>query len=597
MVSSSSRLLVPLVVGSLAIAPAIADTIRVSVSSTGQEANAQSSTNAISANGRYVVFSSGATNLVALDSNGAIGDVFVHDLQSGETELIDVDSSGTQPALGAGGKLAISDDGRFVAFASVSDELSPGDTNGDVDVFIRDRQSGITERVSVSSTGVGGNAASTVSSVSADGRYVLFQSVASNLVPTLYNGLTNIFVRDRLDGTTTQVSVAPNGDGGDAASYASSMTADGRYVAFVSNSGNLVPNDTNGTSDVFVRDRLSGITERVSVSTFSAQAEYGAGGSTTGITGDGRFVVFESTSTSLVASDNNGRTQDIFIRDRATNETKIASVGSSGVQPDQTCDSPSIAAGGRFVIFRTQATNLVPGDTNGSFDIFVVDLAVGSTSRVSVDSDGREANDHSAQASISADGSQVAFWSHATNLVANDRNSAADVFVHTADRCDQGDVNEGRGSIADVVFVNGSRGDGDRIVEVPIRSSISVWFGVSPAGPSPARYALWVWSAPPTNPSEFTANRTRIGCTVNPTPFQPFDSPQPFRCLRGGLSGAFCGGLIEVRNAPRNAPWTVSLPQGFARAVTLTLQGILEDSGAGNPVGFSVTNAVVVNVR
>jgi Tol biopolymer transport system component len=233
-------------------------TERVSVSSSGEEGNAQSGLPCVSADGRFVAFHSGATNLVPGDTNGW-ADVFVHDRLTGTTDRVSVSSSGEQanwtPYALSSKFPSISSDGRFVAFSSFATNLVPGDTNGREDVFVHDRLTGVTERVSVSSSGQQGNADSLTSSISADGRFVAFCSLANNLLPGDTNGCGDIFVHDRLTGATERVSVSSSGEPGNGGSYDPCISQDGRFVAFDSWSSNLVPGDTNGFEDVFVRDR------------------------------------------------------------------------------------------------------------------------------------------------------------------------------------------------------------------------------------------------------------------------------------------------------------------------------------------------------
>ena len=228
-------------------------------------------------------------------------------------------------------------------------------------------------------------------------------------------------------GTTTRVSVASDGTQANDACGDASISADGRFVAFDSAASNLVPGDTNGHEDVFVHDRQTGQTTRVSVASDGTQgndlSDYPS------ISGDRRFVAFESFASNLVPGDTNGY-EDVFVHDRQTGQTSRVSVASDGTQGNSTSEDPSIGGDGRFVAFESHASNLVPGDSNGSLDIFVHDRQTGLTTRVSVASDGTQSDSYSRDPSISADGRFVAFQSQATNLVAGDTNDVTDVFVH-----------------------------------------------------------------------------------------------------------------------------------------------------------------------
>ncbi len=408
-----------------------AETSRVSVSSTGEQANGDSAFPALSADGRFVGFESSASDLVPGDTNG-FTDIFVHDRQTGETSRVNVSSTGEQ-ANGNSSSRSISADGRFVAFESSASNLVPGDTNGYRDVFVHDRQTGETSRVSVSSTDQQGNDASRNPSVSADGRFVAFESSASNLVPGDTNGFRDIFVHDRQTGETSRVSVSSTGQQGNDASLAPSTSADGRFVAFESSASDLVPGDTNGYRDVFVHDRQTGETSLVSV---SSTGEQGNGTSfEPSISADGRFVAFRSAASDLVPGDTNDK-WDIFVHDRQTGQTSRVSVSSTGQQGNSHSGSPTISADGRFVGFESSASNLVPGDTNGEPDIFVHDRQTGQTSRVSVSSTGQQGNNLSWLPSISADGRFVAFSSAASDLVPGDTNGTFDIFVHDPGTCD-----------------------------------------------------------------------------------------------------------------------------------------------------------------
>jgi Tol biopolymer transport system component len=281
--------------------------------------------------------------------------------------------------------------------------------------------------VSVRSNGDQANGASSSPSISADGRYVVFTSDATNLVPGDTNGVGGVFVRDRSTGTTSMVSLRSDGDQSNAGGYDPSISADGRYVVFTSLATNLVPGDTNGKADVFVHDRSTGTTSRVSVRSNGDQANNRRSDEPS-ISADGRYVAFVSGAANLVRGDTNGKA-DVFVHDRQTGTTSRVSVRSNGDQVNWPSLDPSISAHGRYVAFRSGAANLVPGDTNGKADVFVHDRQTGTTRRVSVRSNGDQANGYSHAPSISADGRYVAFHSYATNLVSSDTNGMPDVFV------------------------------------------------------------------------------------------------------------------------------------------------------------------------
>src|SRR5919202_4504786 len=280
---------------------------------------------------------------------------------------VSVDSAGN---LGNSGSYnpSISADGRFVAFLSNASNIVPGDTNSSYDIFVRDRLTNTTTRVSVDSAGNQGNNDSNFPSISADGRFVAFTSLASNIVPGDTNNTGDIFVRDTLTNTTTLVSVDSAGNQADDFSYNPSFSADGRFVAFNSLASNLVPGD-NYSFDIFVRDRITNTTTRVSVDSAGNHQRNSSSGSPS-ISADGRFVAFTTNAFNLVPGDTNS-SRDIFVRDTRTNTTTNVSVDSAGNPGGGRI--PSISADGRFVAFYSTSSNLVPGDTNNTDDIFVVD--------------------------------------------------------------------------------------------------------------------------------------------------------------------------------------------------------------------------------
>jgi len=401
------------------------DIERVSVASSGSQANGNSEEPSISSDGRFIAFISDATNLVTGDTNG-VADVFVHDMDTGVTERVSVASVGTQGNDDAF-TLSLSSNGRFVAFGSLATNLVAGDTNAVIDVFVHDRNTGTTVRVSISTAGAQANNESLSPAVSSDGRFVAFQSDASNLVPLDTNNSSDIFVRDRTTGVTERVSVASDGVQADGDSFSPAISSDGRFVAFTSEATNLVAGDTNNKADIFVHDRQNDTTERI-----AEPAEFDTGSGiiivAPAISPDGGFLGFRSNADDLVPGDTNN-SFDTFLIERDTLTAERDSISSGEVQGNADSDQPSISSNNRYVVFSSIATNLVSQDTNGSEDIFVRDRDEGRTRRVSLAFDGSEGDNSSFSAVISGDGRFVAFTSFADNLVAGDTNGVLDIFV------------------------------------------------------------------------------------------------------------------------------------------------------------------------
>jgi Tol biopolymer transport system component len=372
----------------------------------------------LSSDGRYALFLSTDKSLVPGDTNGG-DDVFVRDRTAGTTTRVSVSTTGEQTS-DSNYVPVLSADERFVAWET-------GWTDGGLpEVYIRNLAAGTTRMVSVGLTSGPGNGASDTPSISANGRYVAFESEATNLTPDGGNGYQQVYLRDRTAGTTTRASVGSDGTTGTAWSGLPEISADGRYVVFSSLATNLVPGDTNHQSDLFLHDMQTGTTERVSVSTSGHQANSFSQGAS--ISADGRYVAYISWASNLVKNDTNG-VPDVFVRDRALGTTVRASVSSSGVQGDDTTYFVSLSADGRLVLFSSKASNLVADDTNGVSDAFLRDMTTGKVRRVSVSSSGTQGNDFSMSCGISADGHYVSFDSLASNLVRHDTNGDRDVFV------------------------------------------------------------------------------------------------------------------------------------------------------------------------
>ncbi len=461
----------------LAIQPSAFPTLYVATMAGGATAGGYSDNPAISSDGRYTAFVSDAPNLVSGDTNNA-RDVFIYDNQTLLVRRLSVSQQGRE-ANGASNNPSISGDGRYVAFASDATNLVFGDTNGFTDIFVVDTITGAITRESVSASGSQSNGASFRPVLSTDGRYIVFESTATNLVSVAVPvGKTQIYERDRNTGVTTLISQSTAGAAGNGSSLQAVLSSDGRYVAFASDASNLVAGDTNAARDVFLRDVTAGTTIRVSVGPAGVEAT-GGSSRTPAITQSGRYIAFASDATNLVPNDTNG-VSDVFVYDRDMATTTRVSVSSSGAQATDSTDAtvagsamgsfnPSISADGRYVAFASLADNLAPGDLegqyypagsgNGALNIYVMDRSVdGSatydvpgnikTTNVSVNRFGYQAiyvlNVESTPAAdiqpvISADGRWVAFPTDAegapglihgaTNLISPDANSARDIVV------------------------------------------------------------------------------------------------------------------------------------------------------------------------
>jgi Tol biopolymer transport system component len=432
-------------------------TERVSVTTDGFEASQDCGQPSISADGRFVVFVSGSPIGGPPTSSGS--DVFVHDRVTGTTRIVTLTPDRRVPNSGSQ-RPAISGDGRFVAFQSRASDLVSGDTNSADDVFVRDLVSDVTERVSVSTSGAqadipsGSSEGSMDAAISGDGRYVAFSSRAANLVPGDTNGRVDVFVRDRIAGTTERVSLASAGIQANDDCHRPSISSDGRWVAFTSQARDLAAPATS-EQEIYVRDRQAGTTVRASV---NAAGEPALGGCTVPmISANGRFVVFRCAADNLdpIHID---PWSDVFVRDLEAGTTEQMSVDATSGSANQASDLPSISGDGRYVSFTSDASNLVADDTTITTEVFVRDRVLGVTVRAARASDGTLGDDQSTASVLSADGSFLAFASRSLNLVPNEYAHVFGIFVRAHPVAGQGFVSPGVSGSSSVLTVNGREG-------------------------------------------------------------------------------------------------------------------------------------------
>lgn len=435
----------------------------VSVNLTGRASGNNTSANPmISANGRFVAFESAADDLVEGDTNSN-RDVFIRDLQTGETKLVTVNTDGivSRNETLFLNLFGLSNDGRFVLFSSGARDLVSNDNNDSADLYVRDVVAGRTMLVTVNRDGFASGSRSRLTSsgffnfdavLSSDGQTVAFASYVNDLVDNDNvclgrcdgtNGLSDVFVRDLAEGKTELISINSKGtDGGNELSHDPSISDDGQVVAFRSFATNLTDNDRTPQADIYVRSRRTGVTELVSVNL--AGANGGTDGRGNGlnsgnhlISPNGRFVAFSSVARDLTPNKTNLLTSDVFVRDLLTGTTTLASVNLKDA------DSPSdsrnqyvsvaadFSADGRYLVFRSTAPDLSDKDFNGADDLFLRDLIKGETLLVSLNRDASSSgNGRSLTADISANGRVIAFDSDAFDIATNDNNRAPDVFAY-----------------------------------------------------------------------------------------------------------------------------------------------------------------------
>ncbi|MCX5387287.1 hypothetical protein [Streptomyces sp. NBC_00083] len=405
-------------------------TERISVATDGTEANGESGQGALSGDGRFLIFGSQADNLIPGDTRK--GGSFLKELRTGKVERVNTAPDGT-PADGSSGDAAVSGNGRYVVFTSDATNLVPGgNPTGSTEVYVRDRWTRHTELL------IGHRPQEQVAdgepSISANGRFVAFLSTRSDLVPGDTNDAQDVFVKDMWRGTVTRVSVASDGTQADAYSISPVISADGSRVGFKSRASNLVPRtDTDG--DALARPRAQVFyahdmrTGRTQLAAHTRAGSQVAVITDIGLSPDGRYALFMSLNSDIVAGDTNGTT-DAFATDLHTGVARRLSVAADGTEAnDLSYGHIAMSADNRKAFFTSAASNLVPGDTNGSEDLFVRDLRTGRVERVNVASDGAQANAFTLSFSVDLAGRTAVFDSTADNLVPKDTNGVSDVFL------------------------------------------------------------------------------------------------------------------------------------------------------------------------
>ncbi len=398
-------------------------TTRISVDAANTQGNGTSSTSFINAPGELVAFMSSSSNWVAGDTNN-VADIFLKSRSDNSLEWISRTTAGGFPN-GTSVNPSISADGRFVVFDSLASNIVINDFNDVADVFIRDRHLGTTERVSESPgmPGAGWFEFSSFSRISDDGNWVVFRT-AHDHAPNDTNGFTDIYIWNRLDDTFELVSQY-QGIAGNADSTAPDISSDGRYIVFQTGANNFPDGGTGFNQDIYWIDRVLGTMERISIPATPGGSDIS---SDPRVSNDGRFVTFWSNSPTLVPGDTNGLS-DVFVVDRQLDTITRINEGPNGEQTAHTSAYPDISGDGLIVVYESLSNVLVPDDTNNRYDIFAYDLTTGTTTRISLTATNAQGNGDSERAALPVSGNVIAFQSRATNLVPGDTNALTDVYV------------------------------------------------------------------------------------------------------------------------------------------------------------------------
>lgn len=397
----------------------------VSTSSSSAIADATCHHPSITADGSKVAFRSTADNLVPGDTNG-VEDVFIKDIETGAIIMASTTENG-EPAKGGSQEPTISGDGSYITFISNATNLTPGVSGGSLQVFVKNLQTGEVKLASANGQGEEGDGASEKTVISADGRFVAFSSNAANLVPGDTNGTLDVFLRDNETGSLTLVSASPEGQPGNGPSgynYGPSISADGRYVAFGSGAANLLPSDTDDVQDIFVKDTQSGGLELASVTQEGVKGNDLSLGPT--ISADGSRVLFRTFATNLSAVQGERRS-DVYLKDLNNGSLTLVSTDGEGQRIDKGGYDPAIAGDGMSAAFVVNTTTL--GIPVALDNVYRKDFNDGSLDLVSADDSGTPGNGGSISPSLSADGLSIAFESQATNLTGSGDSDIYNIFL------------------------------------------------------------------------------------------------------------------------------------------------------------------------
>lgn len=527
----------------------------------------------LSADGRFFAFASFASNLVAGDTN-LRNDVFVHDRLLHITRLASVSTTGVLSNANSSDP-SVSNDGNLVAFVSQSTTLVPGTSAQFGGIFVRDFASGTTTRENIGPGGVEPNYTCYSPSLSGDGLRLLFVSRASNLVANDTQNTTDVFVRDRVSGALSCISVNLNGQPGSADSDYPTTSNNGRYVVFQSFASDLVPGDTNDRDDLFVRDLSTGVTELITQDvTNPSPWSFGLGTASD----DGRYVAFSSSAPSLVFGDWNG-VMDVFLRDRLLGVTTLVSANASGQSASGLSWYPVISADGSVVVYASKAADLAPNDDNGQPDVFKWERSSGVTSLVAQNPDGTSGTGLSANPDVSADGRTIAFRSLASDLVAGaagnyEREYVSEVGALSLIYCTAG--TSGNGCVPSIGAIGAPSASGAspfvlRVAGVDGLRTGMIFYSID----NPDLGAV-AWGS--------TTSSLCVKLPVQRTPAQ----------ATGGTAGA-CNGLLEVDwirflNANSGA---LGVP--FSPGTTIHAQGWYRDPA--NAKSSSLSNALAIEMN